>query len=341
MGVATRVSLMLSALALGLTLSPHAEAANGYYNGLKLPFAAGETRVVVRSISHGPGRHAVDFGMTYENVLAMYAGRVVGVGTDRATGGKFIIIDHGDNFCSLYLHLDRFYVTYGQTVQQGAKIALSGNTGRSTGPHLHAAVFYKLGGACSGLGGGNEVMMLFDEHPRGELMAGEWVTSRNGKPVAPFYPSLDKVMSDSMLVKWNDYADNEQGFKVERRQGKDAWVEIASVGANVISYVSDGLAPSSQYCYRVRSFNEVGASGYSNAVCATTQPSGQAAQTLALPDLTIPDDRPASKNRLSPLEEPDDPAASATQGRALLYNSIVSLRMLLERLNPADTSDGD
>src|SRR5947207_12170786 len=55
--LAVRASLLLVALALGLSLSPRAEAANGYYNGLKLPFAAGQTRGVVRSISHGPGRH--------------------------------------------------------------------------------------------------------------------------------------------------------------------------------------------------------------------------------------------------------------------------------------------
>ncbi len=270
---------MVAAL-LALAASHSVEAANGYYNGLKLPFAAGLTRVVVRSTGHGPGRHAVDFGMSYEDVLAMYAGRVVAVGTDRPTGGKLIIIDHGDNYCSLYLHLDRFYVSYGQYVQQGERIALSGNTGQSTGPHLHAAVYRKSGGECGAAGAGNEVAMLFDEHPRGELRAGEWVTSANGRPAAPYYPSVDNVRSTSMLVKWNDYSNNEQGFKIERSGDKRTWLEVATVEANTIKWLNDGLSPSTQYCYRVRSFNGVGPSAYSNVVCATTAPP-DASQTIA------------------------------------------------------------
>lgn len=51
--------------------------------------------------------------------------------------GKHVIIDHGDNITSLYGHLDKIYVTDGQTVSQGETIGLRGNTGWSTGPHLH------------------------------------------------------------------------------------------------------------------------------------------------------------------------------------------------------------
>lgn len=51
--------------------------------------------------------------------------------------GKYIDIDHGNAYKTRYLHLDRILVRKGQKVQRGHKIALSGNTGRSTGPHLH------------------------------------------------------------------------------------------------------------------------------------------------------------------------------------------------------------
>lgn len=51
--------------------------------------------------------------------------------------GKYIDIDHGGSHATRYLHLDRILVRRGAQVKRGDRIALSGNTGRSTGPHLH------------------------------------------------------------------------------------------------------------------------------------------------------------------------------------------------------------
>lgn len=51
--------------------------------------------------------------------------------------GKYIDIDHGGTHTTRYLHLHRILVKRGARVKRGQKIALSGNTGRSTGPHLH------------------------------------------------------------------------------------------------------------------------------------------------------------------------------------------------------------
>ncbi|MBU2874548.1 peptidoglycan DD-metalloendopeptidase family protein [Marinobacter salexigens] len=65
-----------------------------------------------------------------------------GDGTVRRIGnhpyaGKYIDIDHGGAHATRYLHLHKVLVKKGAQVQRGQKIALSGNTGRSTGPHLH------------------------------------------------------------------------------------------------------------------------------------------------------------------------------------------------------------
>jgi murein DD-endopeptidase MepM/ murein hydrolase activator NlpD len=54
--------------------------------------------------------------------------------------GNCVVIDHGQGLLSLYLHLSAFKVKEGDHVHTGETVALSGGTGRATGPHLHLAV---------------------------------------------------------------------------------------------------------------------------------------------------------------------------------------------------------
>ena len=59
------------------------------------------------------------------------------------TGGGFgneIIIQHDSNYLSLYGHLSEILVNKGDTVKQGQLIGKTGNSGRSTGPHLHFTI---------------------------------------------------------------------------------------------------------------------------------------------------------------------------------------------------------
>ncbi|MGB8886118.1 MAG: M23 family metallopeptidase [Candidatus Korobacteraceae bacterium] len=54
--------------------------------------------------------------------------------------GNCVIIDHGQQFMTLYMHLSKLEVSEGEKVEKGQQIGLSGATGRATGPHLHLAV---------------------------------------------------------------------------------------------------------------------------------------------------------------------------------------------------------
>ena len=74
------------------------------------------------------------------SVLASKSGTVV-TAAYSASAGNYIALYHGDGVYSYYMHCSSLSVGVGQTVSAGKQIALSGNTGISTGPHLHFAIF--------------------------------------------------------------------------------------------------------------------------------------------------------------------------------------------------------
>lgn len=82
-------------------------------------------------------------------VKAAMDGRVSAAGVN-ATYGKFIILSHSGGYQTMYAHLSLVSVKQGDSLEQGAKIGEVGNTGYSTGPHLHFAV-YKNGKAVNPL----------------------------------------------------------------------------------------------------------------------------------------------------------------------------------------------
>ncbi len=74
-----------------------------------------------------------------ENIYATNAG-IVKLVKNRFYAGGSVIIDHGQGLYSCYFHLSKFYVKKDQKVKQGDVIALSGSSGRITGPHLHFTI---------------------------------------------------------------------------------------------------------------------------------------------------------------------------------------------------------
>lgn len=99
------------------------------------------------------GRYAVDIAMPVGTpIVAARSGTVVETRNNQAgrrphPAGNFVRIRHADGTDSAYLHLSRgsVQVRPGQSVKVGALLARSGNTGRSTGPHLHFVVQKPLG----------------------------------------------------------------------------------------------------------------------------------------------------------------------------------------------------
>ncbi len=84
--------------------------------------------------------NGADLQANYEKVYSVMDGVVTSSGWDPKGGGNFIKIKHSDSFITSYLHLSEIYYRVGELVKAGFIIAKSGNSGNSTGPHLHFSV---------------------------------------------------------------------------------------------------------------------------------------------------------------------------------------------------------
>ena len=85
----------------------------------------------------GRQHNGIDIGNDIgTEILAADSGRVVYAGWMEGYG-NYLTIDHGNGFETSYAHCDELVVSEGDCVMQGETIAYMGNTGNSTGPHLH------------------------------------------------------------------------------------------------------------------------------------------------------------------------------------------------------------
>ena len=106
------------------------------------PFASKNPQVY-----NGSGHNGIDFGVRVGTpIYSAQTGVVLGTGnTDTSCAGvsygKWVLIKHNNGLTTLYAHLSVISVEAGQTVSLRQKIGLSGNTGYSTGPHLHFTVY--------------------------------------------------------------------------------------------------------------------------------------------------------------------------------------------------------
>ncbi|OBW40093.1 Murein DD-endopeptidase MepM [Chryseobacterium sp. MOF25P] len=84
--------------------------------------------------------NGIDLKASFENVYSVLDGIVTATGWDSKGGGNFIKVKHFDRFETSYLHLSEIYYRSGEQVKAGFIIGKSGNSGNSTGPHLHFSV---------------------------------------------------------------------------------------------------------------------------------------------------------------------------------------------------------
>ncbi len=82
----------------------------------------------------------VDIGVQYQPVYAAADGTIDTATTNGGSYGKYITINHGGGYTTRYAHLDSLSVKVGQKVTRGQQIGVTGNTGNSSGPHLHFEV---------------------------------------------------------------------------------------------------------------------------------------------------------------------------------------------------------
>ena len=114
---------------------------------MRFPFHA---RVRVTSNFNPTRRHpvtgrvrphnGVDFGLPTGTVVVAPANGVVDKATYSRSAGYYVVIRHSGGLSTVYMHLSKLSVKAGQRVRLGTAIARSGNTGISTGPHLHYEV---------------------------------------------------------------------------------------------------------------------------------------------------------------------------------------------------------
>lgn len=142
-------------LARGGKIASYLNPADGKYyderglNATRSSFARFPIRTRVRVTSpFNPSRkhpvtgrvrphNGVDFGLPVGSLVVAPADGIVDKASFSRSAGYYIVVRHSGGLSTVYMHLSKLSVRPGQRVKQGTTLARSGNTGLSTGPHLH------------------------------------------------------------------------------------------------------------------------------------------------------------------------------------------------------------
>jgi len=111
----------------------------------------GNTKFAQSGAYNGKGHNGMDFGVSIGTPVKSAEGGVVmgtgntDLGCPGGSYGKWVLVKHNNGLSTLYAHLSIIKVVKGQNVSRGSLVGYSGNTGYSTGPHLHFTVYASEG----------------------------------------------------------------------------------------------------------------------------------------------------------------------------------------------------
>ena len=219
------------------------------------------------------GHNGWDYGLSYENVRAAGDGVVSLAGADSINPcfGQTIIVNHPNGFSTRYAHLSSIYVGAGQSVSRGQVIAGSGNTGCSSGPHLHFGVYVTSSWTAIdpwgwwGAAGGD---------PWSADSGNLWLTGSGQYPI-PWAPTgVTATPADSAaVVSWTtpgfDGGTPIASYTVTASPGG---ATISAPGTQT-SAVMTGLTNGSQYTFTVTAIDAIG-SGPASSASASVTPNG-------------------------------------------------------------------
>ncbi len=106
----------------------------------EMPFLCSTSWTGSTRSSHSPSSYTIDWNAPDDlgkPVLASAPGVVSRAVSLTSSYGRYVIVDHGKGYTTLYAHLNQIASTVGQVVEQGDLIGYLGTSGNSTGPHLH------------------------------------------------------------------------------------------------------------------------------------------------------------------------------------------------------------
>ncbi|MBI5034619.1 MAG: fibronectin type III domain-containing protein [Chloroflexi bacterium] len=139
---------------------------------------------------------------------------------------------------------------------------------------MGSTTFYPPGSQITALTSVNDaaVRYLLDKSDCPYKVIGKEAQYCGGLPADPSNLTATAISGSQINLAWTDGSTNEVGFKIERCTGAGCsnFAQVATVGANVTSYSNTGLTSSTSYSYRVRAYNGVGDSGYTNVASTTT-----------------------------------------------------------------------
>ncbi|MDE6379126.1 MAG: peptidoglycan DD-metalloendopeptidase family protein, partial [Muribaculaceae bacterium] len=143
--------------------------------------------------------HGVDLALQVgDTVRAAISGTVTLISYDHSGYGHYVVLTHPDGMETLYGHLHFPLVAQGQFIYSGQPVGIGGNTGNSTGPHLHFEA--RLGGIAV------DPLILFDFYGIGEYLFAEETAVTAAPPKAPAYTHQQKSLRHeaTYIVRYGD-----------------------------------------------------------------------------------------------------------------------------------------